>query len=278
MSEPRSVVVRVGDLDFHYVDWGQNGPPLLLMHGGRRNCRSWDAVARLLQPHYWVIALDAKGHGDSAKPSRGYAYPQRMADLQAFLETLGLDSLYAMGHSAGANTMGLHAVAYPGRLRAMVLVEVVIDAAKTLPPDHYRRILRQRRVWESRTALATYLRQHPETRDWRDDVIQTVVEHEVVARPDGSVEMKWSPDVYNLEDHRHDTYNLHTLAACITVPTLLMYSSNSFISRQDITAFCAALPQGQLRLVDDVGHNIYMEVPDLVGQAAYEFFTGVATR
>ncbi len=132
--EPKSVFVRVHDLDFHYVDWGQNGPPLLLMHGGSRGCRSWDAVARLLCQDYWIIALDAKGHGDSAKPRRGYAYTQRMADLQGFLDVMGLDHILAMGHSAGANTMGLHGAAYPGRLRAMVIVEAVLDAVKTLPP------------------------------------------------------------------------------------------------------------------------------------------------
>ena len=272
MIEPESVFVRVNDLDVHYVDWGCNGPPLLLMHGGRRNCRSWDAVARQLREHYWIIALDAKGHGDSANPPRGYAYEQRMEDLQAFLDTLGWDKIYAMGHSAGANTMGLHAAAYPGRLRAMILVEGVIVAAKTLPPDYYERILQQRRTWESREALEAYLRQHRETNRWREDVIQAVVAHEVVEHPDGSVEMKWTPEVYNPEDHQRDTYNFITLAPGIAVPTLLIYSTDSFIPRQEIEAFRAALPQGQLQLVDDVGHNIYMEKPDMVAQTAPAFF------
>jgi pimeloyl-ACP methyl ester carboxylesterase len=60
--EPESVLVQVGDLALHYVDWGKNGPPLLLMHGGRRNYRSWDPIAHQLRQDYWVIALDAKGH------------------------------------------------------------------------------------------------------------------------------------------------------------------------------------------------------------------------
>lgn len=273
--EPESVFVRVGDLDLHYVDWGNHGPPLLLMHGGRRNCRSWDPIARHFQPYYRVIALDAKGHGDSVKPRRGYAYQQRMADLQAFLEALELDEILAMGHSAGANTMALHAAAYAGRLRAMVLIEAVIVAAKTLQPEYYRRISRQRRTWESRAALAAYLQQHPETRHWRQDVIDAVVAHEVFEHADGVVEMKWSPDVYNPDDHRLDTYNLITAAPRMTVPTLLIYSAKSFIPRQEIEAFHTALPHGQLRLVDDVGHNIYMEQPDHIAQMAEAFFAAL---
>ncbi len=271
--EPKSAVVRVDEYDFHYVDWGQNGPPLLLMHGGSRGCRSWDAVAHLLHKDYWIIALDAKGHGDSAKPRRGYAYTQRMADLQGFLEVMGLDGILAIGHSAGANTMGLHAAIYPGRFRAMVIVEAVLDAVKTLPPVYYERIHRQRRVWESREALGAYLWQHPQTKRWRSDVIDAVVAHEVFESPDGSVEMKWSPDVYNLEDHQHDTYNLIHLASQIVVPTLLIYAAESFIPRGEIDAFDHALPHSQLQLVEDVGHNIYMEEPVLVVQAAHQFFT-----
>ena len=156
------------------------------------------------------------------------------------------------------------------------LIEAVIVAAKTLQPDYYRRILRQRRTWESRAALAAYLRQHPETCNWHPDVINAVVTHEVTEHADGTVEMKWSPDVYNLEDHRLDTYNLIISAANIPVPTLLIYSATSFIPRTEIEAFDAALPHGQLRLVEDVGHNIYMEQPDLIAHTAREFFATVA--
>ncbi len=270
--EPQSVFVRVGDHDYHYVDWGRNGPPLLLLHGGRRNCRSWDAVARLLADNYWVIALDAKGHGDSAKPTRGYSYAQRTEDLQNFLDVIGWDVIYAIGHSAGANTMGLHAAAYPGRLRAFMLIEAVIVASGTLDPTFYQRIKNQRRSWESRDALSAYLRQHPETGKWRSDVIDAVVEHEVVVKPNGAVEMKWSTDVYNMDDLKSDTYNLVTSAAAITAPSFLVYSATSFIPRSDIEAFHDALSQNQLVYVEGAGHNIYMEQPDLVAEHAAQFF------
>ena len=37
-------------LRLHYVDWGNEGaPPMLLVHGGRDHCRNWDWVARALR-------------------------------------------------------------------------------------------------------------------------------------------------------------------------------------------------------------------------------------
>ena len=60
-------------LRLHYVDWGnENAPPLILLHGGRDHCRNWDWVAQRLRNDYHIIAPDLRGHGDSAyAPSGG---------------------------------------------------------------------------------------------------------------------------------------------------------------------------------------------------------------
>src|SRR3546814_8208078 len=53
-------------LRLHYVDWGnEDKPPLLLVHGGRDHCRNWDWVAQSLRDRYHIIAPDLRGHGDS---------------------------------------------------------------------------------------------------------------------------------------------------------------------------------------------------------------------
>ncbi|HIN71161.1 MAG TPA: alpha/beta hydrolase, partial [Dehalococcoidia bacterium] len=61
-SKPQERFVRVRDINLRYVDWGDNGPMLLLLHGSMRTSRSWDAMARLLHDRFHVIALDARGH------------------------------------------------------------------------------------------------------------------------------------------------------------------------------------------------------------------------
>ncbi|HMI91336.1 MAG TPA: hypothetical protein VK509_08230, partial [Polyangiales bacterium] len=50
-------------LRLHYVDWGNEGaPPLLLVHGNRDHCRNWDWVAEALRDDYHIIAPDLRGH------------------------------------------------------------------------------------------------------------------------------------------------------------------------------------------------------------------------
>ena len=59
-------------LRLHYVDWGNaDKPPLLLIHGGRDHCRSWDWTAEALRDDWHVIAPHHRWHGDRAWASDG---------------------------------------------------------------------------------------------------------------------------------------------------------------------------------------------------------------
>ena len=63
---PTSHIYFSQRLRLHYVDWGnEDAPPMLLVHGGRDHCRNWDWVAQELKRDYHVIAPDLRGHGDS---------------------------------------------------------------------------------------------------------------------------------------------------------------------------------------------------------------------
>ena len=66
MQQPQSCFFQSHGLRLHYWDWGNAAArPLLLIHGGKDHGRSWDHLARALQPHFHVIAPDLRGHGDS---------------------------------------------------------------------------------------------------------------------------------------------------------------------------------------------------------------------
>ncbi len=56
----------VDGLGLHLLDWGGDGrTPLLLLHGFTGHAHAWDTLSIALQPHYRVLALDQRGHGDS---------------------------------------------------------------------------------------------------------------------------------------------------------------------------------------------------------------------
>src|SRR5262249_14951753 len=110
MEEPRSELVKLGDLEFHYLDWGdRDAPPVLFLHGFAGH--AWQTIfpAQVLAADHWVIALDQRGHGDSAWADVYGSVPM-VADVVACLDWLGVARPAVVGHSMG----GINALCLTG--------------------------------------------------------------------------------------------------------------------------------------------------------------------
>ncbi len=112
-------------LRLHFVDWGNEAaPPLLLLHGGKDHARNWDWVARELRQGYRVIAPDLRGHGDSAWAIGGtYAIADFVLDVVQLVEALGCQRLTLVGHSLGGAIALHYAGLHPERVEKLVAIE-----------------------------------------------------------------------------------------------------------------------------------------------------------
>src|SRR5881397_3988304 len=112
-------------LKLHYVDWGNpEKTPVLLLHGGRDHCRSWDWVAADLRRSFHLVAPDLRGHGDSAwAVGSTYSMIDYVLDLAALLKTLELFPVTIIAHSLGARVALQYAGMYPDRVARLVAIE-----------------------------------------------------------------------------------------------------------------------------------------------------------
>jgi len=112
-------------LKLHYVDWGNPvAPPLLLVHGGRDHCRSWDWVAESLCDRYHVIAPDLRGHGDSQWLVGGsYVLPDYVYDISQLVHQAKLAPVSIISHSLGGMICLQYAGLYPNNVRQIVAIE-----------------------------------------------------------------------------------------------------------------------------------------------------------
>jgi pimeloyl-ACP methyl ester carboxylesterase len=271
-SRKRSVTVR--GITLSYIDWGENGPPLLLLHGDMRTARSWDAVARELHPRFHVLSLDARGHGDSDWTPRGYTTDDKVEDLAGFLQELGVREIVGVGHSSGASVLAFEVRREPGVFTRLVLLEPIVVLDETWQRRFASRAGLPRRTWASRRELHRYLEGHETARRWRADVLRDIVEHETLELPDGSIDMKWAAATFNPEDRLGDHYDLRPLFRDPVVPTLFVASQDRRPDFEGIVSIADETPDFHTLIMSESGHNMYMERPDAVARAVEAFANG----
>ncbi|PKM05221.1 MAG: 3-oxoadipate enol-lactonase [Gammaproteobacteria bacterium HGW-Gammaproteobacteria-6] len=84
----------------HYTDQGE-GDAVLLIHGLGSSTRDWEYQLPALLPHYRVLCLDMRGHGQSDKPRGAYSIRQFADDCMAFITHMGLVKPHIVGISMG---------------------------------------------------------------------------------------------------------------------------------------------------------------------------------
>lgn len=89
----------------HYVHWPHESSDecCIFLHGFTNDTHVWDFIAPQLQEKYQVIALDFRGHGDSAwSGEASYTHEQLCEDVLSLITQLPYRRFHIVGHSLGA--------------------------------------------------------------------------------------------------------------------------------------------------------------------------------
>lgn len=116
--------VLVGDVELHYIEHGK-GEPLILLHGGQGDFRSWPRQMEALASKYRVISYSRRFHYPNVNPltSTDHSAFTDAADLTGFIAALKLGPVHLVGTSYGAFTALAFALDHPELVRTMVLAE-----------------------------------------------------------------------------------------------------------------------------------------------------------
>ena len=199
MADPRPITIEHDGLRIAALDWGGDGPPLLLQHPNGFCAGFFDPLARELRGDYHPIGVDVRGHGGSERPAELSActFPNIAGDVFAVLDALGFDEILALGHSLGGAVTILLDEVRPGIVRKALLCEAIaLPQSAAGGPSPMSAIARARRaVWPDRdTVRASYASRRPL------DVLEPAalaayVRYGFRDRDDGEVELACMPDV-----------------------------------------------------------------------------------
>jgi len=157
--DPQQLTVEHDGLRIAALDWGGDGPPLLVLHPNGFCAGVFDPLARRLRGEYRVVGVDLRGHGSSDDPGTvdRLGYVDCAGDALAVLDHLGITEVVALGESLGGAATILLDSLRPGIIRRMLLCEPIAipPTAGTTPGGNVLAVgaRRRRPVWASREAV-----------------------------------------------------------------------------------------------------------------------------
>ena len=128
---------RTVDLDgpVHYLDFGGDGKPLLMVHGLGGNALNWMAVGPQLAKSYHAVALDLVGFGQTPLFHRSATVGANAGLVHSFIEQVLGEPVTLMGNSMGGHISILEAGDHPRWVGALILVDPAIPGVRVIRPQ-----------------------------------------------------------------------------------------------------------------------------------------------
>ena len=259
-------------LRLNYVDWGnETAPPLLLIHGGRDHCRSWDWVAEKLRDDWHVIAPDLRGHGDSAwSPEGNYDMHAFVYDLAQLIHQLDLSPVTIVSHSMGGNIAIRYTGLYPENVRKLVAIEGLGPSPKMLAereahglPNRFRKWIEDKRNAAGRqpkrypTLESALERMKAENSYLTDEQARHLTINGISRNEDGSWSWKFDNYLNIWSSFDIPQTELEKLWEAITCPTLLLYGANSWASNPETDGRSRHFENAKIVEFENAGHWLH---------------------
>jgi pimeloyl-ACP methyl ester carboxylesterase len=270
VSEKQTGYVEVPGGRLYYEAEGE-GPPLTLIHAGVAHLRMWDGQVEAWRDRFRVIRYDTRGFGRTTTDDVPY---NNRADLQAVLDSQGVDKTHLLGLSRGAIIATDFAVEQPDRISSLVWVAggvrgFDVDDPSVTEFEEGLEKLEEARDWEPLVELETQL--------WTDGFGQPA------DRVDPEVRRKmieWNLENYRADQQANQPIPPEVPAAerldRLTMPTLFTWGTLDVLgvirSGEKLTA---EVKGAQSHVFEGVAHMVNLERPAEFNQLVADFLAEV---
>ncbi|MGW1867086.1 alpha/beta fold hydrolase [Streptomyces mauvecolor] len=267
-APPSEIFYSRAGCRLHGFDWGGPGPAVFLLHGGGLSAHTWDFVCLGLRDAARLVALDLRGHGDSDW-SDDYRIGTMAEDIAAAADHLALDRVRLVGMSLGGVVAAHVADAYPGRVERLALIDVApgVDFESTGRMRAFMAGLGP--VAELDAVVDAAMRVNP-----RADRASVAYRMSTLFRrvPNGDWVPKGDP---RPPDFPAILAAIERLPARLTgLPVLLVRGGRSrVLSQSTAERLVGNVPDGELVVVPDAGHNVQEDNPAALIAALRAFLT-----
>ncbi|MFJ3370560.1 alpha/beta fold hydrolase [Pseudomonas sp. NPDC086251] len=257
-----------------------DAPPVILLHGGGQTRHSWGRAARrLAQTGYHTLAMDLRGHGESAWAEDGdYSTDSFVADLNAVIDTLDQPPVLVGASLGGSTALLAMGEAETVRARALVLVDVV----PRMSPEgvrHIRDFMMGNpegftNLEEAAAAVSRYIPNRPKP-PTNEGLLKNLR-----LKDDGRYYWHWDP-AFQARGARERLADLHlrmeNAASKIHVPTLLVRGRQSdVVSEEGARLLLELIPHAEYVDIEGAGHMVAGDRNDVFNEAIESFLQRLA--
>ena len=248
--------LRLGDLRIAYAQAG-DGPPLVLLHGGMEDGRSWRRQVDGLADEFTVLAWDAPGCGRSSDVPETWRMPEFADALAAWLGAVGIEHPHVLGISWGSS-LALELYRRRPQLPAsLVLVSAYAGWAGSLSPE------------ETAARLEGVLAAAGQPFDEALTAVPGVLGPDASPGLLDELRVMWAdnsgsrrPGGYRAMAHAMAEADLRCVLPLIEVPTLLLYGGLDQRSPRNVAdELNERIPSSRLVVVEGAGHSVNVEAP-----------------
>ena len=130
-----------------------------MLHGISRVAHQFDHLAPHFAANYHVIAIDMRGHGDSAwSPEGAYLVEDYVKDLTAFVDKLDLHGVTLLGNSTGGRVVQVYAGLHSERVSRLIVEDVGPERTNEIASAFTRQVENEADGWASEDELAAFLK------------------------------------------------------------------------------------------------------------------------
>ncbi len=269
---PTSHIYFSQRLRLHYVDWGNDDKPaLLLIHGGRDHCRNWDWVAEALRDDYHIVAPDLRGHGDSQWVyGSGYAMIDYVYDIAQLVTQKHLEPVTIVGHSLGGSVALEYAGVYPDKVAKVVAIEglgprreQVAEMGGKPAPQRMQEWITQTHGFAGRvprsypTVDDAVERMHEANAHLTEEQARHLTIHGTNQNEDGTYSWKFDNYVRTFSPVGVPFKEQYKMYSRITCPTLLVRGTESWASDPQSDGRASHFKDARVASIENAGHWVH---------------------
>jgi pimeloyl-ACP methyl ester carboxylesterase len=268
-------------LRLHYLDWGNDdAPPLLMIHGNRDHCHNWDWMAERLADDYHILAPDLRGHGDSQwNLGSAYALYEFVYDIAQLVRQTGTAPVRIVAHSLGGIVALQYAGAFPDEVTRLVSIEGFgqpPQVAVPSPPDRLRNWIQRGREMSGRvprrygSVEEAFERMQEANPHLSPEQARHLTIHGTNQNEDGSYSWKFDSYVYLHAPSEFAGEDVGSIWAEIACPVLLISGAESWASQSGV-GLLGGLSDARHEVVPNAGHWVHHDQLDVVTKLVEAF-------